>query len=219
MNLAWILDTVTCTETRRDDLCSHPAAGRMLPLRPSHPMCHAGCRLPHLCWPPPVSSVSISLLLNLLSLVLQCWLCRLEASLRPPPCPTTSLAGSVLVTHRMWRDVVFYLFFFPFQPTDTGISSLGTRCHGNCTSSQLQQQWGRGISLTQKAAGGACCDAWTNPMGGHGFMGQGGCRVPALILAAGSAGCCSYLPQLTAWVLCPSGTETCSHPSWVTFWG
>lgn len=114
MNLAWILDTVTCTETRRDDLYSHPAAGRMLPLRPSHPMCHAGCRLPHLCWPPPVSSVSISLLLNLLSLVLQCWLCRLEASLRPPPCPTTSLAGSVLVTHRMWRDVVFCFIYFFF---------------------------------------------------------------------------------------------------------
>lgn len=172
-------------------------------------------------------------------LATSCLLCKHLSATQPPLSGSSVLAlqaGSILeataVPHHLsgWERfgdtpdvegccVLFYLFFFPFQPTDTGISSLGTRCHGNCTSSQLQQQWGRGISLTQKAAGGACCDAWTNPMGGHGFMGQGGCRVPALILAAGSAGCCSYLPQLTAWVLCPSGTETCSHPSWVTFWG
>lgn len=116
MNLAWILDTVACTETRCDDLCSHLAAGRTLPLGPSHPLCHAGCHPPHPCWPPPFSSVSISLLLNLLSLVLRCWLCRLEASLRPPLCPTASVAGSILVAHRMWRDVVF-CFMFSFFPT------------------------------------------------------------------------------------------------------
>lgn len=123
--------------------------------------------------------------------------------------------------HTSYGGLLYILFYFIFfLEKKNGILSLGTRCHSNRASSRLQRQRGWGISLTQKAAGGAHGGACAAALGLRGRLavGQGGCGglLPP-VLAAGCAERCSHLAELTALFLAPVPTEPC--PSWMQFRG
>lgn len=160
------------------------------------------------------------MLQNLLSLLLWHLIFTLKAPSQPPTAPLArnECFGGIPA---MEGSCIFYfiLFFFSWKKK-IGILSLGTRCHSNSASSRLQRQRGWGISLTQKAAGGAHGGACATALGLRGRLavGQGGCRglVPP-VLAAGCAERCSHLAELTALFLVLVPTEPC--PLWMQFRG